>query len=84
MNTEFVRKQLAELEAMSRQVDKDDDRIVDGASARLEEVNRQIERCRPAAESGDSDAEVLYLALVQEAGHLNQMVGEVRSRASKS
>jgi multidrug resistance efflux pump len=75
---ENTRKQLGELGDMAAKTEAAERRILERATARLDQVNAELERSRPGIEAAPDKSQDRYTALIQERGQLNLVVAKAR------
>lgn len=80
---ERARDQLGELAGLVEKTRRTEQRILEQAEKRLDEVQAAIARARPGIEAAPSDAQRRYQELVAERGQLNMVIAQARETLGK-
>lgn len=75
-----MEKLLASLSSLSARTEKSEQKILDAAVSRLDEVDARLEAIRPDAILHAADE---YQTLVMERGHLNQVVAQAKKNGAR-
>lgn len=76
---EKTRAHLGELGKLSAKTEAAERRILERASARLDEVNASLERLRPGVEAAPERSQDRYVKLVEERGQLQTVIAKARA-----
>jgi hypothetical protein len=75
---ENTRAHLGELHGLAAKTEAAERRILERATARLDEVNAAIERLRPGVETAPGASQDRYLSLITERGQLATVIAKAR------
>lgn len=75
---ENTRTHLGELHGLAAKTEAAERRILERATARLDEVNAAIERLHPGVETAPDASQDRYLSLITERGQLGTVIAKAR------